>query len=76
VIKGVYGFAHVCDGCGAVGPVVGKFLEMRDIAETNLECDGGDLCKAKHEGWQVGERDLCPECIRRDFPVLLAREGR
>ena len=62
-----YGFAHVCDGCGASGPIVGDSPvlldtdEMRKIGVTT--CEGQrNGCSALAAGWLVGERDLCPAC--------------
>jgi hypothetical protein len=68
-VPAAWGFAHVCDGCGAVGPVVGAFPVQRDAAEAaalGVGCRGGVVdggCRAAAAGWLTGgERDLCPVC--------------
>ena len=58
-----YGFAHVCDGCGAVGPIQGSFDKIVDMAETPLRCTYENDCSARLAGWSTSpERDLCPKC--------------
>jgi hypothetical protein len=58
-----YGFAHVCDGCGAFGPIVGEYAKIVDLSETPLECPLASNCSARQVGWFTSEdRDLCPTC--------------
>ena len=62
-----YGFAHVCEECGAIGPIVGEFTMLRDEAEAEsfgLRCTGRtEACLAASQGWLTGAgRDLCPVC--------------
>lgn len=70
-----WGFAHVCDACGAVGPIRGDYPEMRDVAETRalgIACEGSrEGCSAAAEGWVTGdERDLCPNCKPRRAGII------
>jgi hypothetical protein len=58
-----YGFAHVCDRCGAIGPVRGHLDKVVDLTETNLSCSYDERCSARQAGWSTSaERDLCPQC--------------
>jgi hypothetical protein len=61
-----YGFAHVCDKCEAVGPIVGDYAELKDAAEMaklGIKCDGMNAdCSAGGVGWMTGKVDLCPKC--------------
>lgn len=71
-----WGFAHVCEECSDIGPIVGDFAEMRDEAECKalgIACGGpGSGCSAHTAGWVTGTgRDLCPAC--RPKPGLIDR---
>lgn len=57
--------AHICDKCGAVGPMVGELSKPVDEVELtgSLHCDRDGNCMAVRAGWDLlGDRDLCPVC--------------
>lgn len=64
-----WGFAHVCEECGAVGPIVGDYPAQRDACEAAAlghNCTGETIgCLASAAGWQATGGDLCPKCKAR-----------
>jgi hypothetical protein len=58
-----YGFAHVCDVCGTIGPIRGEYTSIVDLSETLLKCTFAADCSARAVGWSTSEgEDVCPTC--------------
>lgn len=76
-----YGFAHVCDACGAVGPIVGDSEIPLDVGEfqraNTSACDAPRGCSARDAGWHIvkGEPELCSRCIQATREHIRKREG-
>lgn len=71
-----WSIAHVCDRCGAVGPVVGYYEAPQDEVDWKERCPRDGTCSAARAGWLLGEEDLCPGCRERFEREVREMQGR